>query len=203
VTLPLGEVRRINRALDSPEAGDRFHSAVLELASKEALPRVVAAVESAGLEVRDRGAKRAALLTAVVTALLALVGVILIAVSAAHMMHVFSLVAMVRRRELGLLRAVGARRSDIRALLVLEGVAVGLAAGCLGIVAAVMAGAIGDRFAAGRVPDFPFKPATFFAFEPWLLAAVVAVAVAACALGSLIPAVRAAAGDPAEALSGR
>ena len=203
VTLPLGEVRRINRRLDSAAAGDRFHSAILEVDSKEVLPEVVAAVEAAGLEVSDRGARRAAVLTAIVTALLALVGVVLIAVSAAHIMHVFSLVAMVRRRELGLLRAVGARRSDIRSLLVLEASVVGLAAGVLGAAAALAAGALGDRFASGRVPDFPFKPETFFAFEPWLLGAVVAVAVAACALGALGPALRAASGDPAEALAGR
>lgn len=203
VTLPLGEVQRINRRLDAPEAGDRFHSVILEVAPKGALPKVVEAVENAGYEVSDRGSRRAAVLTAIVTALLGLVGVILIAVSAAHMMHVFSLLAMVRRRELGLLRAVGARRSDVRALLVLEAAVVGLAAGCLGLGAALAAAAFADRFAAARIPDFPFKPASFFTFEPWLLAAVVAVAVAACAAGALAPAVRAAAGDPAEALAGR
>lgn len=55
VTLPLGEVRRLNVALDSPQAGERYHSAVIELDSKNAAPRVIGAVEAMGLEARDRG----------------------------------------------------------------------------------------------------------------------------------------------------
>ena len=203
VTLPLGEVRRLNVALDSPEAGERYHSAVIRLRSKDAAARVIDAVEAMGLEVRDRGARRAALATAVIMVVPAMVGVVLMAVAAAHIMHVFYLVVMVRRREIGLLRAVGARRGDVRILLVLEAAVVGLAAGMLGLVAAVAAGAVADAFAASRVPDFPFKPDSFFAFSPWLMAAVLALAVVACVIGALPPAYRAAGGDPSEALAGR
>ncbi len=160
-------------------------------------------VERLGLEVRDRGVRRAALVTAIVIVVLGLVGIVLIAVAAAHIMHVFYLVVMVRRREIGLLRAVGARRTDIRRLLVSEAAAVGLAAGLVGVAAGIAAGAVADILAASRLPDFPFKPESFFDFSPWLLASVVALAVAACVLGALPPAHRAAAGDPAEALAGR
>jgi ABC-type lipoprotein release transport system permease subunit len=203
VTLPLGEVRRINRALDSPAAGERYHSAVVEVREKDALPGVVEAIEEMGLDVSDRGARRAALVTAVVMLVLALVGVVLIVVAAAHIMHVFYLVVTVRRREIGLLRAVGARRSDIRTLLAAEAAAVGIVAGLIGVLAAVVAGAAADALAGSRIPDFPFRPETFFAFSPWLLIGVVALAVAACVLGALPPAYRAASGDPAEALAGR
>jgi putative ABC transport system permease protein len=202
VTLPLGIVRRLNTALDSKQAGESYHSAVIELRSKELAPRVIEAVELAGLEVRDRGARRAALVTAIIMVVLAMVGGALIAVAAAHIMHVFYLVVMVRRREIGLLRAVGARRSDIRTLLVAEAAVVGLFAGLVGIGIAVGAGFAADAFAASRVPDFPFKPESFFVFPPWLLAAVLGLAVAACVIGALPPAVRAAAGDPATALAG-
>jgi ABC-type antimicrobial peptide transport system permease subunit len=134
---------------------------------------------------------------------LALVGGVLIAVAAAHIMHVFYLVVMVRRREIGLLRAVGARRGDIRNLLVAEAAVVGMVAGILGLATAVAAGVAADAFAASRVPDFPFKPESFFAFSPWLLAAVLTLAVVACVVGALPPAYRAASGDPSEALAGR
>jgi len=203
VTLPVGHIRRLNMALDSPQAGERYHSAVIEVKDKELLPRVVEAVEASGLEVRDRGARRAALVTAVVMLVLALVGTVLIAVAAAHIMHVFYLVVMVRRREIGLLRAVGARRGDIRTLLVAEAAVVGLAASLLGVAVAVAGGAVADAFAAGSVPDFPFKPESFFAFSPWLIIPVVLLAVVACVIGALPPSFRAAAGDPSEALAGR
>ncbi len=203
VTLPLGEVRRLNMALDSPAAGERYHSAVIEIRSKQSAPAVINAVQEMGLEVRDRGARRAALATAVIMVVLALVGGVLIVVAAAHIMHVFYLVVMVRRREIGLLRAVGARRGDIRNLLMAEAAVVGMVAGIMGLATAVAAGAAADAFAASRVPDFPFKPESFFAFSPWLLIAVLTLAVAACVIGALPPAFRAASGDPSEALAGR
>ncbi len=203
VTLPLGEVRRLNMALDSPAAGERYHSAVIEIRSKQSAPVVINAVQEMGLEVRDRGARRAALATAVIMVVLALVGGVLIVVAAAHIMHVFYLVVMVRRREIGLLRAVGARRGDIRNLLMAEAAVVGMVAGIMGLATAVAAGAAADAFAASRVPDFPFKPESFFAFSPWLLIAVLTLAVAACVIGALPPAFRAASGDPSEALAGR
>ncbi len=202
VTLPLGHVRRLNRSLGSRNAGDRYHSAVLELERRRDLPRVVAAVERLGFEARDRGARRAALATAVVMAVFALVGLVLVAISVAHIMHVFTLVVMVRRREIGVLRAVGARRRDVRALLVGEAAAIGIAAGVLGVAVAVTAGRAADLFAVNQMPDFPFKPETFFAFPPWLVAGAMALALASCVLGALPPAARAVSGDPARALSG-
>ena len=203
VTLPLGEVRRLNMALKGPAAGEQYHSAVIEVRSKRSAPGVVDAIEAMGLEVRDRGARRAAFATAVIMVILALVGGVLIAVAAAHIMHVFYLVVMVRRREIGLLRAVGARRGDIRILLVAEAAVVGLVAGLIGLVMAIAAGGAANAFAASRVPDFPFKPESFFAFSPLLLTAVLTLAVFACVIGALPPAFRAASGDPSDALAGR
>jgi hypothetical protein len=203
VTMPLGEVRRINMTLGSPDSGDRYHSAVIEVGTKEAAPDVVEAVEELGLEIRDQGARRTAFATTVLLFVVALVGGVLIAVAAAHIMHVFYLVVMVRRREIGVLRAVGARRGDIRALIVLEAAVVGLIAGLIGLMCAIAAGAVADRFASSRVPDFPFKPDTFFEFSPQLLAVVLVLAVIACIAGALPPAFRAASGDPSEALAGR
>ena len=110
---------------------------------------------------------------------------------------------MVRRREIGLLRAIGARRADIRALLLLEAGFVGLLSGTIGLIAARVAAVVADAVAAGRVPDFPFKPETFFTFSPWLMAAMLVLAIGACLVGALPPAIRAAAGDPSEALAGR
>ncbi len=203
VTLPLEHVRRLNTTLDSAEAGERYHSIIIELAAREAMPEVVEAVEAMGLDIRDRGARRAALLTSVVMVVFGLVGLVLIVIATAHIMHVFYLVVIVRRREIGLFRAVGARRSDITRLLVSEGAALGLMAGVTGVLVARLAAIAADAFAAGRIPDFPFKPESFFAFSPWLVVSVLVLAVLACVVGALPPARRGAAGDPSDALAGR
>ena len=88
-------------------------------------------------------------------------------------------------------------------MLVTEAAVIGMAASVLGVAAAVAGGAVADAFAAGRVPDFPFKPESFFAFSPWLVVPVILLAVAACVIGALPPSFRAAAGDPSDALAGR
>lgn len=203
VTLPLGHVRALNEALAGQKAGCRYHSAVLVVDDKERLGEIVQAVEEAGFAIRDGGARKAALLTTAAMGALGLVGLALIVLAGAHIMHVFFLVVMVRRRELGLLRAVGARRADIRALLLAEAAAVGLVSGVIGSLAALGAAAAANAMALRYLPDFPFKPESFFAFPPWLLAAVLVLAVAAAVLGALPSALKAASGDPADALAGR
>ncbi len=203
VTLPLGHVRALNEALAGERAGQRYHSAVIEVGNHEVLPEVVAAVEGRGFELRDGGARKAALVATAVTAVLGLVGLSLIVLAAAHIMHVFFLVVMVRRQEIGLLRAVGARRGDIRVLLLAEAAVVGLISGVIGSLTALAAASAANTLAAKHLPDFPFKPAEFFVFPAWLLASVLALAVAAALVGAMPSAFRAASGDPSDALAGR
>jgi ABC-type antimicrobial peptide transport system permease subunit len=88
-------------------------------------------------------------------------------------------------------------------MLVSEAVVVGLLAGVVGVIAALAAAATVDFYAANEIPDFPFKPDSFFEFSPWLIAAMLALAIGACILGAIPPAIRAASGDPSDALAGR
>ena len=78
---------------------------------------------------------------------------------------------------------------------------VGCAAGALGIAAAAAAGRFVDSLAAARIPDFPYKPDTFFLFPWWLLIGALAVAVLACVVGAAVPAAHAVRRDPAEVLA--
>jgi len=201
ITMPLGFVERLNRALGPAGAGEGFHSAVLEVASRDAGARVIEAIEAMGLEVRDGGARRAAFLMTVLLATVSLVGIVILTISALHVMHVFALLVMIRRREIGVLRAVGASRRDVRLLLVTEAAAVGLAAGLTGLAGAAALAWTADRALNDWLPDFPFKPESFFAFDPWLIAAALALAVASCVLGGLAPSLRATGPDPASVLS--
>ncbi len=77
----------------------------------------------------------------------------------------------------------------------------GLFAGVLGLVVAAVLAWTADRALISGLPDFPFKPETFFAFDPWLIAAALGLAVVSCVLGALAPSLRATGPDPAEVLS--
>jgi hypothetical protein len=200
VTMPLGFVRQLNRELGPRGADQGFHSAVLEVAPKGRAPQVIEAVESLGLEVRDGGARRAAFFMTMLLAAIALVGIVILTVSSIHVMHVFALLVMIRRHEIGVLRAVGARTLDVRVLLVVEAATVGFVAGLIGTIAAVVLGRVTDRALAGALPDLPFRPETLFDFEPWVVAGALVLATVACVLGALGPALRATSADPAETL---
>jgi ABC-type antimicrobial peptide transport system permease subunit len=117
-------------------------------------------------------------------------------------MHVFALLGMIRRREIGVMRAVGASRGDVRLLFLTEAAFVGAVAGSIGVAISLLIAWMADRGLASVVPDFPFKPETFFAFEPWMIVTAIALAVVSCVLGALAPALRASGPDPAEVLSG-
>ena len=54
---------------------------------------------------------------------------------------------------------------------------------------------------AAQLPDFPYKPDTFFAFPTWVWLAAVAVAVLFCLTGAFFPANAAARQEPAAALT--
>jgi ABC-type antimicrobial peptide transport system permease subunit len=80
--------------------------------------------------------------------------------------------------------------------------AVGLAGGAVGLAVARLLALLTDTIAAKKLPDFPFKPASFFAFPPWLWAAGLGFAALFAALGAFGPARRASRVEPASALSG-
>ncbi|MEW6689716.1 MAG: ABC transporter permease [Pseudomonadota bacterium] len=116
-----------------------------------------------------------------------------LAVAGILIMNVMLISVTQRRREIGLLKALGATGAQIRlaffteaVLLALGGAAVGLAAGRIGLAL------LGQAY-----PDIPFTPPW------WALIAAPAVAVATSVVFAVAPARRAARLDPVRALSQR
>jgi ABC-type lipoprotein release transport system permease subunit len=99
------------------------------------------------------------------------------------------------------LQALGASPADVRGVVLVEGAMIGLAGGALGALLAALLTLLADRAALSMLPDFPFRPDTFFAFPPWLAFLGVAVPALAAVLGALAPAALAARVDPARTLS--
>jgi ABC-type antimicrobial peptide transport system permease subunit len=100
------------------------------------------------------------------------------------------------------MQAVGASRSDVRGIVLAEAAVVGLAGGTAGTALALLLAFGVNRLSTGYLPNFPFKPDSFFSF-PWpvVVGGVVLGLVAALA-GAYFPARRAAATDPARTLAG-
>ena len=203
MTFPVGYVRRLNVDFDGEEAGSIYHSAVVKVESKDDVAGVALAVKELKLDVTDTGAEQAALLITIFMTIFGFVSMVIVGIAAVNIMHVFFMLIYERQQELGIMRAIGASRSDIRRIIIGEAALVGAMAGTIGVVTAMIAAQGFDWLSAAYIPDFPYKPTTYFTFHPLLLAAALAFAVGFCVIGAFIPANRAARTDPARVLTGQ
>lgn len=201
VTFPLSVVRRWNREYGGERAAERYSSAIVEVAKGGSTSGVIDAGASMRLEPKDTRARDVSVLITGVMALLSLVAGVILVVSASNIAYTFRVLVTERQREIALYRAVGATAADMRSWMMGLAAAVGVVGGALGLAAARLLALIADVAAAKRLPDFPFKPSSFFAFPWWLWALGLGFAALFAGVGAWGPARRAARVDPASALS--
>lgn len=201
VTLPVEVVRRWNREYAGESAASKYSSVVVRVEDAGDAGHVIDAAARLGLVPHDTRARDVSVLISGVLALLVLVAAVVLSVAALNIAHTFRMLVAERQHEIGLYRALGASARDMRAwLLSLAGV-VGAGAGLLGALFARLGAVVADWRAARDLPDFPFKPDSFFVFPAWLWLLAVGFAVVCALAGALGPARRASRTDPAEALA--
>jgi putative ABC transport system permease protein len=202
VSMPLATVRRINARYGAD--AESYSSVLLRAESTEEMPAIAAAVRRMGLELDETERNRALQIGSaveLVTLSLGLLAALITALAAVNTMQAFYASVRERRREIGVLRAVGATRGDVASVLLAEAAATGLTGGIAGIALARLAALVLDRLSRTHLPDFPFKPQTFFHFEARQVLLGLGVALAAALLGAFLPARAAARLDPARALT--
>jgi putative ABC transport system permease protein len=119
-----------------------------------------------------------------ISVFLIVVSCLLAGVGGLGLMTTMSLNVMERRREMGVLRAIGASPSAVRSIVVAEGAVIGLLGWALAALAAwPVSKAVGDLLV--RVA---FKSGLDFAFEPLGLVVWLAISVALAAIASFLPA---------------
>lgn len=206
-TMPIGYVQRYNAMFsNNKDAGKEYHSIIVETESNEAIATVAQAVtDKMGLALSEKykNAERASLLILLITLIFNLISLIILAVAAVNIMHTFLMIILERKRELGLMRALGATRAFIRAMILCEASILGIFGGTLGALLGFGATQLVDAIFRRQVQDFPFKPDSLFGFAPWMFGLAVLAAVLFCWFGALLPAIRASRIDPAQALTGQ
>jgi hypothetical protein len=200
LSVPLEHVRRWNREYAGEAAARELSSVLLLLRPGADATRLASEVKALGFSIADSGAERAGLAVTLLTLLFALVSFAIVTVAAINIAHSFFRQVAERRRELGLYRALGATRADVGRLVLWEAAAIGLCGGLVGVAVARALALATDLLAARLVPDFPFRPESFFVFDAPLLLSAVGCAMVACLLGAAWPAAAAARLEPLEAL---
>ncbi len=201
MTLPLETVRRLNTEFSGEAAARKYSSVLVKVREKDKTSRVIALGQTLELMPKDTRARDVSVLLSGVMALLALVAGIILVVSASNIAYTFRVFVSERQRELALYRALGATSGDMFAWMLALALTVGVAGGAAGVVTARLLAIGADYLAASRLPDFPFKPDTFFAFTPGLYLAGLGFAALFALLGALGPARRAGSVEPAAALA--
>jgi ABC-type lipoprotein release transport system permease subunit len=201
VTVPLATARRLNHEYGQTDPD--YSSIVLRAAGPDQLPAISAEVRRRGFAIDDteqRLGEQVGFGIVVVTAALALLSGLITLLAAINITHAFYAAVRERRKEIGILRAVGASQGDILRILLLEAAAIGFIGALAGVAGGVAAAAVSDLGARRFLPDFPYKPDSFFQFTPVLIGAALAVGLCAALFGAYWPARSAARSDPAAAL---
>lgn len=210
VTVPIGYAKRWNRyfADRGPDGAEleeykykHYTSVVVWLKSRSAVNRFSDYIKKVGYELEDNKAETVGLLVTIVTILLTIVSAFIVIISAINISHTYYMLISERRREIGILRAVGASRWDIRRIFLSEAFVLGLVSGVTGLSVGFGLTKLVDLINVKWIPYFPFKPVSYFAFTWWLCALAVAFAVVFCLAGAFLPANQAARMEPASALT--
>ena len=203
ITIPLETAIRLNRA--SGADADTFTGVTLVATDPSQVSSLVAEVKQMGLEIDDqerRLAENAGAAVTLTTSALALLSILICVLAAVNIAHALSASVRARAKEIGVMQAVGASRADVRNIVLAEAGVVGLAGGAIGTGAALLLAVLINRLASRYLPDFPFKPDTFFSFPALVVLGGVALGLLAALAGAYFPSRRAAAMDPARTLAG-
>lgn len=129
----------------------------------------------------------------VLTAALAGIAAVSLGVAGLGIMNVMLVTVSERSREVGLLKALGARYGQVMAVFLVEAAILSTAGGCLGLLGGLGSGRILEHL----YPDFPVQA------PAWAIVAAVVVSCSVGLLFGILPARRAARLNPVEALMRR
>ena len=202
MTMPLPYLRRWNQEYLGDAAASTYSSVVVNLRHKDRLAVFSEFIEKKmGLRLEDSLGQQFATAIFVVGLVFFFISLLIVVISAINIAHNFFVQISERRRELGVLRAVGATPGDVRLMISGESALIGFISGIFGCLLAWAGSLIVDWIVGTFVPKFAFKPTTMFSFEWWILAGGLAFSVVFCVAGGFLPARRAARMQPAQALA--
>ncbi len=203
-TMPISYVRRFNAYFSGESQSRTYHSIVLEASSNKAIAGITQKVRELGFELDENHAQadRIGLMITILTMLFSLISLLIVTISAINIAQTFFMIIAERRLELGIFRALGARRSHIARMILMEGCLVGLSGAACGILLSLVLMKLVDIGILSMIPNMPLQTDTFFDVPPELILIAIACGVLFCLLGCARPAWKAAHVDPVCAFRG-
>lgn len=175
------------------------------------IARVAKSSEVAGVEdaIKEEGFSTFSILDAskgitrfftVLDLFLGIFGSLALAVASLGIINTLVMAILERRREIGIMKAIGASNGDVKSIFFFEAGAMGLWGGSLGVLLGWMIGRIINLGANIYMERQQLKPENFWYVPWWLVAAAVGFSIVVSLIAGLYPAARAAKLDPVQAL---
>ena len=137
---------------------------------------------------------------AVLDLFLGIFGSLALAVASIGIVNTLVMAILERRREIGIMKALGASDSDVKGLFFAEAGAMGVFGGILGVTLGWVIGHVINFGTNIYLKRQQFPPENIWSVPWWLVAGAIAFAVVVSLLSGLYPASRAARLDPVQAL---
>lgn len=188
---------------DDPQLERGLEVRVRNLFDAPAISRKIAGIAGANFTVKDWTENNAALFSALKLEKLTyfLVLLLIVLVAAFNIVATLVMVVMERRKEIAILRAMGARASSIAAIFLCEGAALGVGGTTLGVLSGFVASWLIGKYHLIHLPPDLFMvsavPVRLYAVN---FIAVAAAAVMLCVIGAIYPALQARSLSPVEVI---
>ena len=190
------------RQVMRPGQGKTYLALVVRVAKSSQVQGVEDAIKKEGFNTfsildASRGITR---FFAVLDAFLGVFGSLALAVASLGIINTLVMAILERRREIGIMKAIGASNGDVKSIFFYEAGAMGLLGGSLGVAMGWIIGKIINFGANLYMQRQQFPPENFWYVPWWLVAGAIGFSLVVSLLAGLYPAARAAKLDPVHAL---
>lgn len=201
VTLPIEAVRELNQIDPRKE---NYSKLFVEVDEEKNVAAVSNDIENMGTLITQSAQAEIQIFEQnfrIITVGLSLISTIILFISGLTIANTFLSSVNERRHEIGIMRALGARRGDIQKIFLSEASFLGLIGGVTGVFFAWIGGFIVDAIALDAFPEISTKPDTFLIYDIWTIIGIVAFAIGLSLIFAFLPATKAANLRPLEALT--
>ncbi|QDT10482.1 ABC transporter permease [Planctomycetes bacterium K23_9] len=203
VMMPYDDAADCWRGLD---LADKSTTAVVRATSPELLENIEAEISDTGFRTHSLAELATQIRTAVllVTLLITSIATAALLISAIGITNTMVMNVLERRKDIAVMKAIGARDRDLKRMFLIEGFLMGLIGGLSGLVLGLIFSRICGDWIRQELETRLNEPlyGDIFAYPVWLIMGTPIVASLITMLASYVPAKRAAKIDPAQTLRG-